>query len=134
MTKIIDFLKKYTDGKQNTEKVEISVLQLNRVIKALESEPCTLDDAREDFVFDVYKILDFLPSNDEANQIIDVFDRVTSGLEQEPVLDKIRAEIVKYKADCRLSVDEYLSCKQCTDNVFGSIYSILDKYKAEGEK
>jgi hypothetical protein len=39
MTKIIDFLKKYTDGKQNTEKVEISVLQLNRVIKALESEP-----------------------------------------------------------------------------------------------
>ena len=83
---------------------------------------------------DVYKILDFLPSNDEENQIIDVFDRVTSGLEQEPVLDKIRAEIVKYKADCRLSVDEYLSCKQCTDNVFGSIYSILDKYKAEGEK
>jgi hemerythrin-like domain-containing protein len=39
MTKIIDFLKEYTDGKHNTEKVEISVLQLNRVIKALESEP-----------------------------------------------------------------------------------------------
>lgn len=39
MIEIIDFLKKYTDGKQNTEKVEISVLQLNRVIKALEQEP-----------------------------------------------------------------------------------------------
>lgn len=39
MTEIIDFLKKYTDGKQNTEKAEISVLQLNRVIKALEQEP-----------------------------------------------------------------------------------------------
>ena len=40
MTEIVDFLKKYTDGKQNTEKVEISVIQLNRVIKALEQEPC----------------------------------------------------------------------------------------------
>lgn len=41
MIEIIDFLKKYTDGKQNTEKVEISVLQLNRVIKTLEQEPKT---------------------------------------------------------------------------------------------
>ena len=40
VTQIIDFLKKYTNGKQNTEKVEISVLQLNRVIKALEQESC----------------------------------------------------------------------------------------------
>ena len=32
----IDELKKYTLGKKNTEKVEISVLQLNRIIKALE--------------------------------------------------------------------------------------------------
>ena len=38
MTEIINLLKKYTDGKQNTDKVEISVLQLNRVIKALEQE------------------------------------------------------------------------------------------------
>ncbi|QHJ73805.1 hypothetical protein [Butyrivibrio virus Ceridwen] len=36
----INELKKYTLGKKNTEKVEISVLQLNRVIKALEQEPC----------------------------------------------------------------------------------------------
>ncbi len=35
---IIDFLKKYTDGKRNTERVEISVIQLNRVIKALEQQ------------------------------------------------------------------------------------------------
>ena len=35
----INELKKYTLGKKNTEKVEISVLQLNRVIKALEQEP-----------------------------------------------------------------------------------------------
>lgn len=38
MKEIINLLKKYTDGKQNTEKVEISVLQLNRVIKALEQQ------------------------------------------------------------------------------------------------
>ena len=48
------------------------------------------------------------------------------------VLDKIRAEIIKYEGDCRLSVDEYSSCKQCTDNTFETIYAILDKYKAEG--
>ena len=50
------------------------------------------------------------------------------------VLDKIRAEIIKYEGDCRLSVDEYPSCKQCTDNVFETIYGIIDKYKAESEK
>lgn len=54
--------------------------------KALERELNTwsLDDAREDFMHDVYYILDFLPTNDEANQIIDSFDMVTSGIEQEP--------------------------------------------------
>jgi hypothetical protein len=50
------------------------------------------------------------------------------------ILDKIRAEIIEYEGDCRLSVDEYPSCKQCTDNVFESIYAILDKCKAESEK
>ena len=32
----IEKLKAYTAGKQNVDKVEISVLQLNRIIKALE--------------------------------------------------------------------------------------------------
>ena len=36
----INELKKYTIGRKNTEKVEISVLQIKRVIKALEQEPC----------------------------------------------------------------------------------------------
>lgn len=49
------------------------------------------------------------------------------------VLGKIRAEIIKYEGDCRLSVDEYPSCKQCTDNVFETIYGVLDKYKSETE-
>ena len=45
-----------------------------------ESNTWSLDDAREDFMYDVYNILDFLPTNDEANRIIDSFDRVTSGI------------------------------------------------------
>ena len=49
------------------------------------------------------------------------------------MLDKIRADIIKYESDCRLSVDEYPSCKQCTDNVFETIYRIIDKCKADQE-
>lgn len=57
----------------------------DEIIKALEQEPnaWSLDDAREDFLYDVYKTLEFLPTNDEANRIIDSFDRVTSGIRQE---------------------------------------------------
>ena len=48
------------------------------------------------------------------------------------VLDKIRSEIAMYEADCRLQggTDE---CEKCNSNVFGSIYRIIDKYKAESE-
>lgn len=48
------------------------------------------------------------------------------------VLDEIRAEIEMYEADCRLQggTDE---CEKCNSNVFGSIYRIIDKYKAESE-
>jgi hypothetical protein len=48
------------------------------------------------------------------------------------VLDKIKADIAMYEADCRLSGDEE-PCKQCNDNVFGSIYRIIDKYKTDKE-
>lgn len=48
------------------------------------------------------------------------------------ILDKIRAKIKMYEADCRLQggTDE---CEKCNSNVFGSIYQIIDKYKAESE-
>lgn len=44
------------------------------------------------------------------------------------VLDKIRAEIEMYEADCRLQggTDE---CEKCNSNVFGSVYRIIDKYR-----
>ena len=46
------------------------------------------------------------------------------------VVDKIRAEIEMYEADCRLQggTDE---CEQCNSNVFGTIYRIFDKYEVE---
>lgn len=84
MTEIVDFLKKYTDGKQNTEKVEISVLQLNRVIKALE---------------------------------------------QEPILDKIRAEIEQLKLHKALFLTS--DNKVCIDS--RDVLNVIDKYKAESE-
>lgn len=75
-------------------------MYLRETLKMLQAEHCTLDDAREDFVSDVYNILDFLPTNNEANRIIDVFDRVTSGLEQEPCEDCVsRAELLKIYED-----------------------------------
>lgn len=48
------------------------------------------------------------------------------------VLDKLRADIEMYEADCRLQggPDE---CEKCNSNVFGSIYRVIDKYIAESE-
>ncbi len=56
---------------------------LEAISKILEQPPKTwnLDDAREDFMHDVYNTLSFLPTNEEANLIIDSFDRVTEGIE-----------------------------------------------------
>ena len=55
---------------------------LEEMIKTLKQEPktCSLNDAREEFIHDVYNTLDFLPTNDEANWIIESFDRATSGI------------------------------------------------------
>ena len=85
----------------------------------------------------------------DANRLKEVFSRNVAGgnayfdlidnaptVEAIPIdqINKAIEKIVSYEGDCRLSVDEYPSCKQCTDNVFESIYAILDKCKAESEK
>ena len=117
---LIEYLKNMQEGYIEGEGYDRYPLPewfaLNNAIKALQQQPCTLDDAREDFVFDVYNILDFLPTNDEANRIIEVFDRVTSDIRQEPVLDKIRAEIKAMSGDIETIAD---------------VLAIIDKYKAE---
>lgn len=55
---------------------------LEVISKILEQPTKTwnLDDAREDFMHDVYNTLSFLPTNEEANLIIDSFDRITEGI------------------------------------------------------
>ena len=80
------------------------------------------DDEHEEYTEKKMSIIDFVNAfSDEG---------VTTA---DDVLDKIRAEIIKYEGNCRLAVDEYPSCKQCTDNVFKSIYGFFDKYRGESE-
>lgn len=43
------------------------------------------DEVREDFIREVYRILDADPNNDRANQIIDVFDNLPTVKMKEPV-------------------------------------------------
>lgn len=64
---------------------DINYLEELRELRS-KQEPKTgsLDDAREDFMHDVYNELDFLPTNEEANRIIDSFDMVAKGIKQEP--------------------------------------------------
>lgn len=106
---------------------------LQMAIEALEQQPKTwsLDDAREDFIHDVYNTLDFLPTNEEANRIIDSFDRVTSSIKQEQILDKIRDEIGEYSNNTwrptgsSLGNAGWWACNKCIE--------IIDKYKEESE-
>lgn len=103
--------------------------KMREAIKVLEQESNTwnLDDAREDFMSDVYNTLDFLPTNNEANRIIDSFDRVTSGIKQESILNKIRTEIEKQ--------EKWLLQAGCNtynvDIAFSSIKSVLAESEVE---
>ena len=67
-----------------------------------------------------------------SDNTVEAHKMALKALEREPILDKIRAEIAMYEADCRLQggTDE---CEKCNSNVFGSIYRIIDKHKAESE-
>ena len=148
---LIEYLKNMQEGYIEGEGYDRYPLPewfaLNNAIKALQQHPCTLDDAREDFVFDVYNILDFLPTNDEANRIIEVFDRVTSDIRQEPILDKIKSKLIEEKecayADFERYKVEYLG--QSWEDVLDSLpqddfrygmercIEIIDKHKVESE-
>lgn len=49
------------------------------------------------------------------------------------VLDSIKSEIGMYEADCRFAGGT-AECEKCNDNVFGSIYRIIDKHIKEYEE
>jgi len=92
-----------------------------------ESQTWSIDDAREDFTFDVYTVLDFLPTNNEANQIIDSFDKVTSNIGQYPVLDKIRAEIIDtgaYEQEIHGKTEFLKGINYCLD--------VINRYRQKG--
>ena len=117
------------------------LLEVNKAIcdnlKALDQESNTwsLDDAREDFMYDVYNTLDFLPTNEEANRIIDSFDRVTSSIEQELALDKIRADIGKSKTEHEMQIAEGdIEAKLLISHIYCDIINIFDKYMAESKR
>ena len=65
-------------------------------------------------------------------------DMAIKALEQQPcedVLEKIKTEISRYELDCRFAdYSQTDECTICNKNVFGSIYKIIDKYKAESEE
>jgi len=45
------------------------------------------------------------------------------------ILSKIKDDIGRYELDCRFAdVSQTDDCTICNKNVFGSIYSIIDKY------
>ena len=49
------------------------------------------------------------------------------SLEEE--LEKIKAEIKMYENDCMLACPNNDDCRDCNDNMFGSIYRIIDKQR-----
>lgn len=74
-------------------KFEVKAWRLERIIE--DWRQYSLGEARVNFMFDVCNILDFLPTNKEVNEIIDVFDRITSGLkfDKDSALSEIKTKI-----------------------------------------
>lgn len=77
-----------------TDKTSAAALQLIGAMGAYEilcpeliekSPYINSDEVREDFMREVYRILDADPNNDRANQIIDVFDNLPTVEMKEPV-------------------------------------------------
>lgn len=60
------------------------------------------DAVREDFIREVYRVLDADPTNDRTNAIIDAFDSLPTVSQEQPEVD-LEAEIKKY---CR----DYYNC------------------------
>lgn len=58
-------------------------------------------------------------------------DRLCKALDNENVLDQIRAEIEQYQADCNLTNSDEIDCKFCDSITFDTIYRIIDKYRNE---
>lgn len=93
---------------------------------------------RLDEILEIHKALEQEPTIGQlfsCEEVEELRKKIWKQVEREPktdVLDKIRAEIEAYEADCILA-DDSKECKECDKIVFGSIYRIIDKYREEQE-
>lgn len=88
----------------------------------------TNEEAIERLKSDIYKYSDFT-ENPNENEFWTAFDKAIKALEQEPILDKIRAEIDQKQYN-------FMADKDYDEGIrFGLMlaYQIIDKYKAESE-
>ena len=101
---------------------------VNKLPPVTPQEPNTwsLDDAREDFMHDVYNELDFLPTNEEANRIIDSFDMVTK-CKQEPRWIPVAERLPKDGGDYLVTLSLYVGGKEPVREVRKDFYCILSK-------
>lgn len=98
--------------------------------KAIEGSFVNVDDVRDEFIQDIYRILDADPTNDRANQIIDVFDTLpTVQIEQKPV-DTTELEMKRHNEGYVKGVhDAYDNVNQAR-----SILNQLRKERPKSEK
>ena len=74
--KVINELKKYVVGRKNTEKVEVSVLNLNRLIFALEEQESMLDKMRAEIEHMDFDFGDFYDHTDSiVEKVLQVIDK-----------------------------------------------------------
>ena len=107
-----------------------------KLLREFKNQRVTTKEPREDeisrewlktAIHNFYYGLKHIPTEEDIQAYIDIAPHVTPK-EKTDSLEKIRAEIEMYEADCGLQggTDD---CEKCNSNVFGSIYRIIDKYK-----
>ena len=85
---------------------------VNRILKegddeqklSMEGTFINVDEVREDFMQEVYRVLDADPTNDRANQIIDAFDNLPTITIQKPT-DKVEPRFREIK---NLNIENYI--------------------------
>lgn len=117
----------YVFNPMNFDRTTLINTALDMAIKALEQEPC--DDAVSRNAID-QNIYDYAKSHrlsyaNMANYILDV-PPITPTRNQEPVLDKIRAEIKDNR-------DDWIKGQDPEWHTYDRCLYIIDKYKAESE-
>lgn len=55
-------------------------------------------------------------------------EALAEGIKAIKAIEDIKAEIALYESDCMLSCPNNDDCRDCNNNMFGSIYRIIDKH------